>query len=116
MPALAQPIPFPGKPLIKLPVIDSSRLNKVQANDQQSDIAALKKKNDELQAQIEALKKKQQPSAAQASQSAGKAQPPARSSDIAIGSKNTEAAAKTLKEAIEAMNADSGELPKKAAK
>jgi hypothetical protein len=55
-PALVQPIPLPAKQLIKLPPIDFPQLRKVQVNDNQSDIEALKKKNDALQMQIETLK------------------------------------------------------------
>lgn len=55
-PTLVQPIPLPAKQLIKLPPIDFPQLRKAQANDNPSDIEALKKKNDALQTQIETLK------------------------------------------------------------
>jgi DNA repair exonuclease SbcCD ATPase subunit len=55
-PAIVQPFPLPAKQLIKLPPIDFHQLRKVQANDNQTDIEALKKKNDALQTQIETLK------------------------------------------------------------
>lgn len=187
VPAIVQPVPLPGKQLIKLPPIDFPQLRKVPAKDLQTDIDDLKKqnealqtqlealqiespqdetpnniirqseienlkkkndalqsqigelqaelpqiekaqaaqhqtkidaltkKNNELQAQIEMLRKKQQQQsfASQANQTPGKAQPPARSGDIAIGSKNPKATAMTLKEIIDAMNADTDQPPKK---
>lgn len=81
----------------------------------QAEIEILRKKNDELQTEIAALRKKQQPnpSAAPANQAAGEAQAPARGGDIAMGNRNPKAAAMTLKEAIEVMNASSGDSPGK---
>ena len=97
-------------------IAELPQIEKAQAEQHQANIDALTKKNNELQAQIEALKKKQQqqPSASPANQAAGKAQPPIRSGEIAIGNKNLKVM--TLKEVIEAMNADSGDPPKKPAK
>jgi len=95
------------------------QLEKAQTEQHQANIDSLAKKNSELHSQIETLKKKQQqPSASPADQTAGKGktQPPSRSGDMTVGSKKPKAAAKTLKEAIEAMNAGSGDSPKKAAK
>jgi hypothetical protein len=94
------------------------QLEKAQAERYQADIDALTKKNSELQAQIEALRKKQpqRPSTSPASRPTGKAQPAAPGSDVAIGNKSPKTAAMTLKEAIEAMNAGSGEPAKNAAK
>ena len=91
---------------------------KDQAERHQADIDALTKKNNELQAQIEALRKKlpQRPSTSPASRPRSQAQPPARSGDLAVDSKTPKAAAMTLKEAIEAMNAGSGEPASRPAK
>lgn len=191
IPPVAEPMPLPEKQLIKLPPIGIPQLRKIQSEDRQTDIEALKKENDalqtqiqalkvepehvqsppsasgqteietlkkqnselqaqigelkaelptlekaqaeqhqanidaltkkinELQAQLEALKKRQQQtpsSAPPAGQAADKSQPPARSGDMAVGSKNPKATAKTLKDIIDAMNAGSGTSPSKAAK
>lgn len=55
-PTLSQPIPLPENQLIKLPPIEFPQLIKLQSKDRQTDIEALKKKNEALQTQIEALK------------------------------------------------------------
>lgn len=88
------------------------KIEKDLAERHQADIDALANKNSELLAQIEALRKKQQHPTSPASRPTGKAQPPARSGDLAIGSKNPKSTAMTLREAIEAMNASSGEAGK----
>lgn len=94
------------------------QIEKAQAEQNQADIDALTKKNHALQAQIEALRKyqPQRLSTSPASRPIVKAQPTAPSGDLAVGSKSPKATAMTLKEAIEAMNAGSGEPAKKAAK
>lgn len=94
------------------------KLEKVQDEQRKANIDTLTKKNLELQVQIEVLKKKLQPhpSAAPANEVMGKVQPPSRGGEIAIGSKSPKATAMTLKEAIEAMNAESGDSHQKAAK
>jgi hypothetical protein len=121
-PAETQPISLPDKPLIKLPPIETRKIEPPQTENsldagRQAEIDSLKKMNDELQAQIEALKKnQQQPSVSPANQTASKALPPTSSGDMAVGSKNPRATAMTLKQAIEAMNSSSGDTPQKAAK
>jgi hypothetical protein len=79
----------------------------------QAEIAALKKKNDELRAQIEAIKKdqpQQQPPASptrEMGENAASASS-SSSSEMTITNKDPKAAAQALKAAIEAMNAESG--------
>lgn len=79
----------------------------------QAEIAALKKKNEELQAQIEAIKKDpphHQPAALPTRKTGGNAAPAPSSSsaEMTISNKDPKAAAQALKAAIEAMNAESG--------
>lgn len=84
-----------------------------------NEIEALKKENAALQARIEALKKEPpRPDAAPAWQSGGgkNIPPTALSGEMAVGNSDPKAAAMTLKEAIEAMNAASGDYRKKPAK
>ena len=83
-----------------------------------AEIEALKKKNEELQAQIEALKNSRkeqlrQPSARQTNENISVS--PA-GGEIKIGNENPKATAMSIKEAIEAMNAISGDYDKKPAK
>lgn len=83
-----------------------------------SEVEALRKENAGLQAQIEALRKEQQrrPYAPPAWQT-GEGNMPSYSAsgEMAVGSSDPKAAAMTLKEAIEAMNASSGDYDKKPA-
>jgi cell division protein FtsB len=82
----------------------------------QDEIEALKKKNDELQAQIEALKKEKpqdQTTASQNNAAEGSAALPPNPGEMTISNKDPKAAAQALKEAIEAMNAGSGNAPRK---
>lgn len=82
-----------------------------------AEIEALKKKNDELQAQIKALKKEQlQPEAAEVPQASGNTSPTSENGTLTIDNKDPKATAMSLKEAIDAMNAGSGEFNKKPAK
>ena len=85
------------------------QLERAQAEQTQANIDALAKKNNELQTQIDALTKKQQqqPPASPTQQTGRKVQIPLRGGDIAISNADPKATAKTLKEAIEAMNAGS---------
>ena len=82
----------------------------------QAEIEALRKENAELQAQIETLRKVQ----AQARTYVPPAQPSSPSSSVSgettVGSSDPTAAAMSLKEAIEAMNASTGDFRKKPAK
>lgn len=79
-----------------------------------TEVEALKKKNDELKAQIEALKKEQpQPEAAEAPQASGNTSPSSENGTLTVDNKNPKATAMSLKEAIEAMNAGSGDFGKK---
>ncbi len=55
-PALSQPIPLPGKPLIKLPSIEMAPLRKFQNRDPETGIETLRKDNNELQTQIGVLR------------------------------------------------------------
>lgn len=83
----------------------------------QAEIEALKKENAELQARIEALKKElpQRPYAPPARQAGENAPPSSVSGEMVIGNKDPKVTAMSLKEAIEAMNASSGEYDKKPA-
>lgn len=84
-----------------------------------SEIEALKKENAELHARIEALKKElpqQQSSVPSARYTGGDAPSSSASGEMMIGNKDPKATAMTLKEAIEAMNASSGDHAKKPAK
>lgn len=94
-----EPAPAPEKPL--------------------SEIEALKKENTELHARIEALKKElpqQQSSVPSARHAGGDASSSSASGEMMIGNKDPKATAMTLKEAIEAMNASSGDHAQKPAK
>lgn len=75
------------------------------------EVEALRRENTELQAQIEALRgARQRPSAPPARPYGGNvAVPPPGSGELAVGSEDPKAAAMTLKEAIEAMNATTGD-------
>lgn len=124
-----QPEALPGKPLIKLPPIEHIMPEEIHANDRPSDssstaaatnkpgenspeeIEALRKKNSELQAQIEILKQRQPASSAH--QSASNAKISAGRTSVAVDTKDPKAAAKSLKEVIEELNASSGESPGK---
>mgnify|MGYP005804682823 CR=1 FL=1 len=84
-----------------------------------AEVEALKKENAELQARIEALKKvspQHQPYAPTARQAGGEDAPSSVSGEMTIDNKDPKAAAMSLKEAINAMNAGSGERDKKPAK
>ena len=84
-----------------------------------AEIEALKKRNAELQAQIEALKKKppqQQSYIPSARHSGGNGSSSAAGGELTVGSEDPQSTAMTLKEAIEAMNASSGDRGKKPAK
>lgn len=80
-------------------------------SEEQSEIEALRKKNDELQAQIEVLKKEpqqdQSPVPAEGG-AEGEAVSFSGSGEITLSNKDPKAAAQSLKEAIEAMNASNG--------
>jgi hypothetical protein len=84
-----------------------------------SEIEALKKENAELHARIEALKKElpqQQSYVPPARYTGGDVPSSSVSGEMMIGNKDPKATAMTLKEAIEAMNASSGDHAKKPAK
>ncbi|TAN83874.1 MAG: hypothetical protein EPN14_02705 [Gallionella sp.] len=88
------------------------------AGTSQAEIWALKEKNAELQTQIDALKKvqvQQQPPNPPDQGATGAAPPPPGSGEVTVGNKDPKAAAASLKEAIEAMNANSGGYAKKPA-
>ncbi|PWB46846.1 MAG: hypothetical protein C3F18_12430 [Nitrosomonadales bacterium] len=90
-----------------------------QAETPQDEIAALRKKNEELQAQIEALKKEppqDQPSISTSVPANENAATSASTGEMTISNKDPKAAAQALKEAIEAMNAGSGAPARKPAK
>lgn len=85
----------------------------------QTEAEALKKENTELQARIEALKKEppqQRPYAPPARQTGGSTPSSSVSGELMVGNKDPKTAAMSLKEAIEAMNAESSEYDKKPAK
>jgi len=85
----------------------------------QSEIEALKKENAELHARIEALRKElpqQQPHVPVARHVGGNAPLSSAGGEMMIGNKDSKDTAMTLKEAIEAMNASSGDHTKKPAK
>ena len=85
----------------------------------QTEIEALKKENAELYARIEALKKElpqQQSSVPPARHAGGNAPSSSVSGEMMVGNKDPQATAMTLKEAIEAMNASTGDHAKKPAK
>jgi hypothetical protein len=90
-----------------------------QADTHQAEIEALKKKNEDLQAQIEAMKKESppdQPSSPPSGVAEENAASSASTGELTISNKDPKAAAQTLKEAIEAMNAGSGTPARKPAK
>ncbi len=81
----------------------------------EAELHALRKKNEELQAQLEALENQQaaQPSAeSRIANTENNESPAPISGEVAIGSKDPKANAMTLKQAIEAMNAASGDYEK----
>ena len=81
----------------------------------QTEIEALKKENAELHARIEALKKElpqQQSSVPPARHAGGNAPSSSASGEMMVGNKDPQATAVTLKEAIEAMNASTGDHAK----
>ena len=82
----------------------------------QTEIETLRKENAELQARIEALKKTQQPYSPAARQTGGNLPSSAAAGELTVGSKDPKASAMSLKEAVEAMNASSGDFNKKPAK
>ena len=103
----APPYPAPGEPQ---PAMPEKPL---------SEIEALKKENAELHARIEALKKElpqQQSSVPAARHAGGNAPSSSAGGEMMIGNKDPKDTAMTLKEAIEAMNASSGDHAKKPAK
>ena len=106
--AITNPIPpAPGEPQV------------TTTEKSQSEIEALKKENTELHARIEALKNEllqQQSSGPAARHAGGNAPSSSASSEMMAGNKDSKATAMTLKEAIEAMNASSGNHAKKSAK
>lgn len=71
----------------------------------QTELEALRQKNAELQAQIDALKKAQQPSSASVKLYPGSSRNQAAGGIATVGNSDPKAAAATLKEAIEMMNA-----------
>lgn len=84
-----------------------------------AEIEALRKKNEELRAQVEALKKeppRQQPTESTAQQSGDNIRLSSDSGEIMIDNKDPKTTAMSLKEAIEAMNEESGGYDKKSAK
>ncbi len=81
-----------------------------------NEIEALRKENAELQAKIEALKKEQQRPATPAATGASAPSSSSAGGDMTVGSQDAKAAAMTLKQAIEEMNARSGDYRKKPAK
>lgn len=85
----------------------------------QTEVEALKRENAELQARIEALKKEpqqQRPYVPPVRQSGGIAPSSSVNGELMVGTKDPNAAAMSLKEAIEAMNAGTGDYNKKPAK
>ena len=83
----------------------------------QAEIEALEKEKAGLQAQVEALKRQlAQQRPALPPNSARKEPPSSASGDVTVGGDDPESTAMTLKEAIEAMNAGSGDYNKKPAK
>lgn len=103
----ALPEPAPGEPQPATP------------GKPQSEIEALKKENAELHARIEALKRElpqQQSSVPAARHAGGNAPSTSAGGEMMIGNKDPKDTAMTLKEAIEAMNASSGDHAKKPAK
>lgn len=103
----APPYPAPGEPQPATP------------EKPQSEIEALKKENAELHARIETLKRElpqQQSSVPAARHAGGNAPSSSASGEMMIGNKDPKDTAMTLKEAIEAMNASSGDHAKKPAK
>lgn len=95
------------------------------SKDVQARAEELKKKSEAAQAQAEALKKESEAAQARAEELRKKEEEKARvdalkksrqtysRGEITVGNDDPEAAAKSLKEAIEAMNADSGATPRK---
>lgn len=84
-----------------------------------NEIEVLRKENAELQAKIEELKKgqaQQRPAAAPALQTGTSTPSSSVGGEMTVGSQDPKAAAMTLKEAIDAMNASSGDYRKKPAK
>lgn len=114
---LAQPSPHDKKNLIKLPAID---LPKAPAHETtapresapQTELEALRKKNEALEGQLKALKQGEAtvPSAPMQQRGA-----PAAGGEVVLDSKDPKATAMTLKAAIEQMNAITGDYAKKPA-
>lgn len=108
----SEPKPAPPEPVLGEPQTSTPEKS-------QTEIESLKKENAELHARIEALKKElpQQQSYVPSARHAGR-NVPASSVDgeMMIGNKDPKSTAMTLKEAIEAMNASSGDHAKKSAK
>jgi hypothetical protein len=106
-----------SKTSIEVHKVDTTRVENSSNTNTQVEIETLKKKNNELQDQLDALKKKQQQATALPNgQVTGSTKTNVRSGNIAVSNKDSKATAMTLKEAIEAMNAGSGDLPIKAGK
>lgn len=83
----------------------------------QAEIEALEKEKAGLQAQVEALKRQlAQQRPAPPPNSARNAPPSSASGEVTVGGDDPKSSAMSLKEAIEAMNADSGDYSKKPAK
>lgn len=98
---------------------ESPRTETTQADTPQAEIDALRKQNEELQAQIETLKKEkpqEQSSISTAGAAGEKSDPNSSPGEITISNTDPKAAAQSLKEAIEAMNASSGSSARKPAK
>jgi hypothetical protein len=88
-----------------------------QAETEQAEVETLRKKNEELQAQIEALKKEApQDDLPTATAEGANAAASAAPGEMTLSNKDPKAAAQSLKEAIEAMNASSGGSVRKPAK
>lgn len=81
-----------------------------------SELEDLRKKNEELQAQIETLKKEQKQDQSAAADAGNEATPSSGRDEMTISNKDPKAAAQSLREAIEAMNAGTGGSARKPAK
>ena len=82
----------------------------------ETELEALRRKNAELQAQIDAMKKAQQPGAASVRFYPGKDSRSTAGGIATVGNSDPKAATATLKEAIETMNAGTGDYRKPPAK
>ena len=107
----------------ELPPMEVSKVEPPHAEDlpgasRRAEIEILEKKNDEPKSEsgMPREEQQQQPSAPPANQVAGGSQLPIRGGEMAVGNKDPKAAAMTLREAIEAMNANSGDPARRAVK